>query len=491
MRWLYGVGVCACAALLFFVISSNAALLNVQLDNPTVFYDSTGVLTYSPGTRLLSALIGPGPDPSPIPIAPRLGIDAIPIAVVLDSGPVFVQSPRTFDVLIRVGTSGELVGGVAGDDLILEGVVDVDNDGIAEYSGLLLTGEVVAFGSEDTGTSTDRFDLLFEATGGALLGLLDSNFIGVTVTSENSTFAGDFSVPFSGGAKGFIGSAQVCVINTSAVVHTVGSGTSPSATRDPLVGLNVGIYDKSEGSCARNRDLHEDGISHNEYADIVSTCGAEATATTDEFGEITFFLPPGDYIVIGDDGTDKLLGVSASDCFAGVEMNKHLRQLNLSNGKTSPGKSKKHTEPDGAELTIIEPEYVVWDETEQLYPFIFETEDEFGVTTSVAPPEGFVSDYGTLSAEVTDETEVVQFTVTEVGSDLIPTETTFEIVRNGFVETVRSRVGIKLTPTYARQRGFDVSTLRSKGLIFEPKNARPDNLPGRGPDQLPPHSKGR
>ncbi|MCH7813748.1 MAG: hypothetical protein IID40_06970 [Planctomycetes bacterium] len=477
--------------MLLIVIRGNAALLNVQLDNPTVFYDSTGELTYSPGTGLLSALIGPGSDPSPIPCPPQLGVDAVPIAVILDSVPVFVQSPRTFDVLIRVGTSGELLGGVIGDDLILEGVVDVDDDGVAEYSGLLLAGEVVAFGFEDTGTNTDRFDLLFEATGGALLGLLDSNFIGVTVTSEGSTFTGDFSVPFSGGAKGFIGSAQVCVINTTAITHDVGSGDHPSATRAPYAGLTVGIYDKSEGSCARNQNPANDGISHNEYAAIVSSCDAEATATTDEFGEVTFYLPPGDYIVIGDDGTDKHLGVSASDCFAGVEMNKHLRKLNLSNGNTSPGKSSKHTKSDGAVLTIIEPEYVVWDGTEQLYPFIFEAEDEFGVTTSVAPPEGFVSDYGTLSTEVTNETEAVQFTITEVGSDLIPTETTFEIVHNGFLETVHSRVDIKLTPSYARQRGFDVATLRSQGLIFEPQDARPDDLPGRGPGELPPHSKGR
>lgn len=461
-----------CAALLLIVGGSSGELLNVQMHTPVVVYDSTGELSYHPGLALFSAVVPPGPDPAPVPTSPELGIDAVPLAVLLDSGPVFVRAPRTFDVLIEVGNSGELIGGVVGDDLILEGVVDVDNDGNAEYSGLLLTGEVRAFGFQDTGTTTDRFDMLFEVTGGSLVPVFGSYYIGVTVTSENSTFTGDFTVPFSGGAKGNIGAAQVCEINVQAVRHTVGSGSHPAVAREPLADLIVGVYDKSEGSCARQQDLQGDGISHNEYAAIVANCPAVATGLTDADGMVTFLLPPGDYLVIGDDGTDKHLGVSASDCFDGVVMHKLLQQIIRSDARKVPGKVNKQQREDGSALRIIEPEYIVWDETEQAYPFIFETEDEFGVSVSVAPPDGFVSDYDNLSAEVTSETEAVQFTVTEVGSDLVPTEATFQIVRNGRVETVRSQVGIKLTPGYARQRGFNVHALRQKGLIHEPGSGR-------------------
>ena len=40
-----------------------------------------------------------------------------------------------------------------------------------------------------------------------------------------------------------------------------------------------------------------------------------------------------------------------------------------------------------------------------------------------------------------------------------------EISHKGKSETIRSRVGILLTPEYAQSRGFGVAELRAKGLI--------------------------
>ena len=143
----------------------------------------------------------------------------------------------------------------------------------------------------------------------------------------------------------------------------------------------------------------------------------------------------------------------------------------------------------GSELLIIEPEFVVWDATEQLYPFVFETVGDWQVTTSVTPPEGFFADYDQLTAEVISEIQVVQFTITEVGSDLVPTETTFQVHHNGKSQTVRSNVGILLTPDYARSRGFDVRELRARGLIRElPGNQGKGK--GQGQGQGPQESGG-
>ena len=114
-----------------------------------------------------------------------------------------------------------------------------------------------------------------------------------------------------------------------------------------------------------------------------------------------------------------------------------------------------------------EPEFVVWDGTVQDYPFIFETVGDWGVTTSVAPPEGFVSDYDSLSADVYSEIQAVQFTITEVGSDLVPTGTTFEVTHKGRREIIHSKVDIFLTAEYARARRFNVAQLRAAGLIKE------------------------
>ncbi|UCF32766.1 MAG: hypothetical protein JSV78_10580, partial [Phycisphaerales bacterium] len=48
----------------------------------------------------------------------------------------------------------------------------------------------------------------------------------------------------------------------------------------------------------------------------------------------------------------------------------------------------------------------------------------------------------------------------------------FDIVHDEGVETVRSDVDIKLTPAYAKQRGFNVRALRAQGLTFEPDKMR-------------------
>jgi hypothetical protein len=102
---------------------------------------------------------------------------------------------------------------------------------------------------------------------------------------------------------------------------------------------------------------------------------------------------------------------------------------------------------------------------------VFETIGDWTVTATVAPPEGFVADYPALTAEVDNSLEAVQFTIEEVGSDLIPTVTTFDVLHNGARKKVRSAVDILLTPDYAKSRGFNVDELRTKGLIVEPSRS--------------------
>ncbi|MEZ6082399.1 MAG: hypothetical protein R3E58_00200 [Phycisphaerae bacterium] len=83
------------------------------------------------------------------------------------------------------------------------------------------------------------------------------------------------------------------------------------------------------------------------------------------------------------------------------------------------------------------------------------------------PPDGFVADVESITENVSDEEEVIQFEVTEVGSDLIPTRTTFDIVHKGQRIQVNSQVNIKLTEKYARSRGFSPQKLRRDNLIKE------------------------
>ena len=60
-------------------------------------------------------------------------------------------------------------------------------------------------------------------------------------------------------------------------------------------------------------------------------------------------------------------------------------------------------------------------------------------------------------------------------------ETPLDVTHKGRRETIRSSVGIFLTPAYARSRGFDVATLRARGLIVDPpgRGLGPNGAPGR------------
>ena len=50
----------------------------------------------------------------------------------------------------------------------------------------------------------------------------------------------------------------------------------------------------------------------------------------------------------------------------------------------------------------------------------------------MSPPEGFVADADNLSEEVNSEVEAVQFTITDVGSDWVPTGVTMTHVGQEF-----------------------------------------------------------
>lgn len=176
---------------------AQAAMLGVQLRFPMAVYDNQGTLNYDAGSDLLS-------------------IDATPLAMRFPSPGIFdTVSPRSLTIRVTVDGTGMLTGGVPGDDLVLVGDVDVvPTDGIMDYAGVLLTGEVVQFGYQDSGGPTDLYDFRFMVTGGALADLFSGQDIGVTVQSETSDFADDFAVSFSGEAKGTLGAIDmICALD--------------------------------------------------------------------------------------------------------------------------------------------------------------------------------------------------------------------------------------------------------------------------------------
>lgn len=253
---------------------------------------------------------------------------------------------------------------------------------------------------------------------------------------------------------------------------TFGWGAQPGVVTEPLVGAEVFAFDRSGGEfCSHHQSWW---VGWHWWRHVVHDCDESAavnSAITDANGIAEIDVPPGDYIVItffdfDNDGTnDHYLGRRAPGVECGEVLKRRLRLLVTPRGKRIAAKIRRYT---GSELIVVEPDLMVWDEEVQEYPYGFESEGDWGVEASIEVPEGFVSDEEQLSDEVVDTTKGLQFTVTEVGSDLVPTKTTFKIRHNGRVIEVPSDVGIMLTPDYALSRGFNVNALRANNLIVEP-----------------------
>ena len=174
----------------FFGIG-RAALLNVKVVLPSIFYSSAS----STATRYnaVSQIFSVAATPSTIQFGSTE--PTVPVAL-----------PRSMSISVQVDNTGALVGGVPGPDLVISGTVRrVVGTVTNVYSGTLLTGEVTAFGYAYSGSSVNNFDLRFTPTGGSLLQFYQCGDIAVQLTSEGSTFIGSFTTNFNGQAKGNVG----------------------------------------------------------------------------------------------------------------------------------------------------------------------------------------------------------------------------------------------------------------------------------------------
>ena len=244
--------------------------------------------------------------------------------------------------------------------------------------------------------------------------------------------------------------------------HTVGGGSHPGPTKEPIEGMLVRTFDMSPNSCVKTYF----GVSWHYYESIWGSCanpqgeGIVGVNTTDSSGTANFIVPPGDYVVIGEydpdtsprSGDEIYIGVSAGGVESDQTMQKYLQVIVKEGGKKVPA---KYTKMKGSELLIIEPEYVEWDGTEELYPFVFESVGDWTVATSVSPPEGFVADNDSLTEEVNTELEAVQFTITDVGSKWKPTKVKYKIKHKGKTSNIASEIGVKCGKKLAKEKGFD------------------------------------
>jgi hypothetical protein len=239
-------------------------LIGIDPGFPLTTYNSTGQIHYDPVTH-------------------NFDLTATPLAfkASLAADPALVDPPASLALHITVDNLGDLIGGVPGDDLVVSGSID---DGTINVSGVLLTGEIADFGFAESG-ATDAYDFRFTVTGGLLASLFAGKDIGVTTTSEQSSFAGSFESAFDGGAKGNVGTVDPETGTGSISGHKFRDKTGDGLTPDdvPLGGVTIQLFlDNGNGTF----DPCQDGPP------------MATTVTADGTGAYSFTnLQPGTYFV--------------------------------------------------------------------------------------------------------------------------------------------------------------------------------------------------
>ncbi len=181
LRLILGVMI---VGLTLLIGKAEAALINLEMQLPDMLSNSTGVYNYNATTDLFTST-------------------ATPLTITFTGLPgshKVITGPKSYSVGFHVDAAGNFVSGIAGDDLVITGNIDVDGDGGIDYSGDLIRGEITDFGWLDTGTRFDFFNYSFDFTGGALSPFyaLHSYKGGDNMSSENSNFTGSFATNFSG-----------------------------------------------------------------------------------------------------------------------------------------------------------------------------------------------------------------------------------------------------------------------------------------------------
>jgi hypothetical protein len=244
-------------------------------------------------------------------------------------------------------------------------------------------------------------------------------------------------------------------IEVEAKLFTIDSGSRPRVTRTDLANCYVRLI--------RCSDISEDfyPINYKTYQLIWQHTPVVATGLTDSNGKAQFVdVFKDEYLIIAHypEGMTfthmgRLVRVSDPRWLNEQPIVKRFIVLEKADGSKSPGTTHTLT---GSELIITEPEFVGWDSEQELYPFVYESEGDWEVSTSISPPEGFKADKKDLKAKVANEVEAVQFTITDKGSRWEETEVTHKIKHKGKTEKIKSKIGIKLSKELAKEKGLGI-----------------------------------
>ncbi len=256
-------------------------------------------------------------------------------------------------------------------------------------------------------------------------------------------------------------------IKVSANKLVVGRGPKPEAIKKiPLEGLPVRLFKRSS--------VPDDfkPIDYKTFPLVWQYVPPIARTLTNAQGFGSFERAPrDDYVVIAEHrGAEDLIYIGAPigaddpDWPTADPISAHLAVIEKADKTQVAGRTTRVT---GSELLITAPGYVLWDNTEELYPFVFESIGKWSVTTTVSPPEGFVADHATLSTGVSTARTAVQFTIAETGSRWEETDVTYKVDYKGKSKVIMHKIGIRLSKKLAQEKGLGIYGHTESPGVFE------------------------
>jgi hypothetical protein len=240
--------------------------------------------------------------------------------------------------------------------------------------------------------------------------------------------------------------------------HRVGSGHHPQVTTEPVTGAVLRLFDKRNGSCAKSI-----GLNVRSYDDIFNTCTPVSQNTTDSQGKALLGLQPNiEWLVIGHDPVTGVYSKKLVKANPGQLLTKKMHVIVNHRGHAM---AADDDEDHGSILYTIHPEEIIWDDTTEPYPYVFESDGDWDVSVSIEPPEGFVSDVSSLSTSVNSTTQALQFNVTDIGSCWeCGTSMRVTLKHEGRTVTRKHLTPTPMTEDFMRRKGMKREYLIRRGV---------------------------
>jgi len=200
---------CLAASMSLTPTISQATLLELTTDLPTITFSAAGMIDFNTASSTVTV----STEPSNIfSLSPLINANIMGTSI---------EDIKDISITFQVDTNGTVIpNDINLPDLVVNGSIDTDGDGIADLSGVLLTAEVSQFGFSDGGVGgNDQFDLRLNNISGLLSYLYTGSDLAVNIASENTTeyttpFSGSFNADWTAQAKGSIDSTAPTTTGT-------------------------------------------------------------------------------------------------------------------------------------------------------------------------------------------------------------------------------------------------------------------------------------